>query len=72
MKIVNFMSAMLMLLYHQQYHWILDLTVINELTDFFVKAKHIVCKTSIDTYVFSSPAPQIMCRNTSLFCNVTN
>ena len=40
------------LLYHQQYHWILDFTVINGMTDFFVKAKHVVCKSDRHRRVF--------------------
>lgn len=39
-----------MVLYHQQYY----LTVISRMIDFFVKAKHIVCKTPIGTYVRST------------------
>lgn len=50
----------------------MELIVINRMTDFSVKAKHVVCKTSVDKCVLSTKAQQIMCRNTSFFCDVTN
>lgn len=37
-----------------RYYWILDLAIISRMIDFFVKAKHIVCKTSVGTYVRST------------------
>lgn len=41
-----------MLLLSLTNYWILNLIIINRKIDFFVKEKHIVCKTSVGTCAF--------------------